>query len=76
MNFLNELEKYQAFDYQRFFTQATKKQILAIISKNKLSVMDYLTLLSPKAEECLHRCILQIIALINVYIVDLTVKTN
>ena len=56
MNFLNELEKYQAFDYQRFFTQATKKQILAIISKNKLSVMDYLTLLSPKAEECL-RCV-------------------
>lgn len=54
MNFLNELEKYQAFDYQRFFTQATKKQILAIISKNKLSVMDYLTLLSPKAEECLE----------------------
>ena len=54
MNFLDELQKYEAFDYEKFFDEVTESQIFAILDQSRLSVLDYLALLSPTAENCLE----------------------
>lgn len=50
MLFIDELEKYKNLDYGDFFRKVTDEDILYVLSKPSLDRQDYLTLLSPKAE--------------------------
>ncbi|HWR07669.1 2-iminoacetate synthase ThiH [Sporomusa sp.] len=50
MSVYEELLKYRDLDFAAIFEQITDNDIQRIISKDRLTVFDYLTLLSPKAE--------------------------
>ncbi|HEY8805665.1 MAG TPA: 2-iminoacetate synthase ThiH [Clostridium sp.] len=50
MSFYKEYLKYKDFDFDSFFKAVTKEDVLRVIGKEKLSELDYLTLLSPNAE--------------------------
>lgn len=54
MSFYDELSKYKEIDFANFFTGVTEQDIHRILAKEQLSVFDYLSLLSPKAEEHLE----------------------
>jgi len=54
MSFYEELKKYNNFNFKLFFDQVTDASIKKVISKNRLTEEDYLTLLSPKAEKYLE----------------------
>ncbi len=54
MSVYEELDKYFQMDLAAFFAEITDNQILSIIGKDHLSLYDYLTLLSPKAESHLE----------------------
>ena len=54
MSFFDVVEKYDDFDFKNFFSNVTASDIQRAIGKNKLSYMDFLTLLSPKAEDFLE----------------------
>lgn len=50
MSFFEIIEQYHSFDTDAFFSRIAEADIHRAIGKNRLSPMDYLTLLSPKAE--------------------------
>ena len=54
MSFYREYQKYRDLDFDSFFKNVTKNDVLKIITKNRLETLDYLALLSPKAESCLE----------------------
>ncbi|GBG56348.1 thiamine biosynthesis protein ThiH [Sporomusaceae bacterium FL31] len=54
VSFIDEILKYQEFDYAAFFNQLTDADVQRIIQKDRLSVFDYLSLLSPVAERHLE----------------------
>ena len=55
MSFYNELIKWKDFDFNGYFNSITDEEILKSIEKDKLSVYDYLNLLSPKAKNHLEK---------------------
>lgn len=54
MSFYNELVKWKEFDFDGYFSKVTDKDILNSIEKEKLTVYDYLNLLSPIAQNHLE----------------------
>ena len=50
MSFETELSKYYDFNFGDFFSSLTERDIESILHKNRLSIFDFLTLLSPQAE--------------------------
>lgn len=54
MSFYQELQKYQAFDYEKYFNRVTESDVMAAIAKERLTSLDFLTLLSPAAGKCLE----------------------
>jgi len=54
MSFYEERKKYDNFNFELFFDQVTDAGIKKILSKNRLTEVDYLTLLSPRAEKYLE----------------------
>lgn len=54
MSFYEVLREYENFDFERFFERIRKADIKRIITKSRLSSLDYLALLAPAAEECLE----------------------
>ncbi|MCY6484183.1 2-iminoacetate synthase ThiH [Clostridium aestuarii] len=50
MSFYNEYLKYKEFDFENFWGNITDEDVLRVINKHKLDVYDFLTLLSPAAE--------------------------
>lgn len=54
MGFYNELLTFKEIDYEGFFKKIEEKDILRILQQNKLSPLDYLALLSPKASSYLE----------------------
>ncbi len=50
MSFFEIVEQYQAFDTGAFFSRVTEADVRRAIGENRLTPMDYLTLLSPQAE--------------------------
>lgn len=50
MSVRTAIENYRDFNMQGFFESVTDKQIVSAIGKDNLNLLDYLTLLSPKAE--------------------------
>lgn len=55
MSFYNEYLKYKDFDFDKFFNEVTKEDVLKVVSKERLSELDFLTLLSPNAETQLEQ---------------------
>jgi len=54
MSFYEEYLKYKDFDFDSFFNEITDIDVLRAINKDKLSEIDYLTLLSPKGQNHLE----------------------
>lgn len=54
MTFLEELQKYQALDYQKFYASLKDVDIGVILDKPKITAYDYLALLSPLAQKHLE----------------------
>ncbi len=54
MIFYDTCRRYAGFDFDGFFEKVTDHQIRRIIAKGRISEMDYLALLSPKAEDHLE----------------------
>ncbi|SKC81803.1 2-iminoacetate synthase ThiH [Maledivibacter halophilus] len=54
MSFYNEYSKIKDFDFSNFFSEITKQDIQRVINKEKLDKYDFLTLLSPAAENFLE----------------------
>lgn len=50
MSFYEERKKYENFDFDAFFEQVTDADVRRAINKDRLTPLDYLTLLSPRAE--------------------------
>ncbi|HBV98263.1 MAG: thiamine biosynthesis protein ThiH [Peptococcaceae bacterium BICA1-7] len=50
MSYYDLIEKYSSFDFDGFFDRLTDQDIKRIISKNRLGELDYLALISPRAE--------------------------
>jgi 2-iminoacetate synthase len=54
MSFFEIVEQYKDFDFPRFFDQVTDAAIEQSLAKEKPGPMDFLTLLSPRAERYLE----------------------
>jgi len=54
MSFCKTIERYNNFDIEAFFSRVTEADICRVIGQDRLGLMDYLTLLSPRAEVCLE----------------------
>lgn len=50
MSFFSEFIKYEEFDFAGFFAEVTDTDVIRTIGKERLGILDYLILLSPKAE--------------------------
>jgi 2-iminoacetate synthase len=50
MSFYDERKKYEKFDFDGFFAQVADADVRRAINKERLTPLDYLTLLSPRAE--------------------------
>ncbi len=50
MSFYHIIEAYHKFDFDDFFAQVQADDILRVLEKEKLSPLDFLTLLSPQAQ--------------------------
>ncbi|OAT81677.1 2-iminoacetate synthase ThiH [Desulfotomaculum copahuensis] len=60
MSFYEEVySSYKQFDCQRFFDRLTDPEIRRIIAKDRLTGLDYLALLSPRAENFLEEMALK-----------------
>ncbi|WP_291259760.1 2-iminoacetate synthase ThiH [Fusobacterium sp.] len=55
MSYYDELVKWKEFDFNRYFESVTDEDILNSIEKERLSVYDYLNLLSPKAQKHIEK---------------------
>ena len=54
-SYYNELTKWKDFDFERYFDLVSEDEILVSIEKDRLSIYDYLNLLSPKAQKFLEK---------------------
>ena len=54
MSYYDELVKWKDFDFEKYFSNVTDEGIKESIKKDKLSVYDYLNLLSPRAQNHLE----------------------
>jgi 2-iminoacetate synthase len=54
MSFYDEYIKYKDFDFNNFFRNVTNDDVLRVITKERLNELDFLTLLSDKAEAYLE----------------------
>ena len=54
MSFYQAYQRYKDFDFDSFFNQLTIADITRAIGKNRLTELDYLALLSPRAEDYLE----------------------
>lgn len=54
MSFYNVIERYEGFDFNRFFDQVTGSGVIRAVNKSRLTEMDYLALLSPRAGDYLE----------------------
>lgn len=54
MSFYDEYLRYRAEDIERVFQNTTSEEIINIVKKDRLTVRDFLALLSPRAEEHLE----------------------
>ncbi len=54
MSYYDELVKWKDFDFENYFSSVADDDIRESIKKDKLSVYDYLNLLSPKAQNHLE----------------------
>jgi len=54
MELLNYMEKYKNLDLDSYFSNLTKEDVIRAINERKPSTLDYLTLLSPIAENYLE----------------------
>ncbi|MHB1189741.1 MAG: radical SAM protein, partial [Armatimonadota bacterium] len=54
MSFFEIIEQYENFDTDAFFSRVTEDDVRRAVGQDRLGPMDYLTLLSPKAEDCLE----------------------
>ncbi len=54
MSFYEVRQRYDKFDFAGFFEQVTDQQVKRAIAKNRLTELDYLALLSPRAEKYLE----------------------
>lgn len=54
VRFYDYYSRYKDFDYDEFFTNVTELDVKRVLSKNVISELDFLTLLSSKAEEFLE----------------------
>lgn len=50
MSFYGELKRYDCFDFEGYFSRLTAADVEQVLHKERLQVLDYLTLLSPQAE--------------------------
>lgn len=55
MSYYDELVKWKDFDFEGYFNSVTDEEILKSIEKDKLSVYDYLNLLSPRAKNHIEK---------------------
>lgn len=55
MSFYDELIKWRDFDFEGYFNSVTDEEILKSIEKDKVSVYDYLNLLSPQAQKHIEK---------------------
>ncbi|WP_312515112.1 2-iminoacetate synthase ThiH [Anaerospora sp.] len=54
MSVQSVIEQYRNFNIDTFFESITDRQIAGVIAKDEMNLLDYLTLLSPKAEAYLE----------------------
>ncbi|MCL2766867.1 MAG: 2-iminoacetate synthase ThiH [Peptococcaceae bacterium] len=54
MSFNDLRRKYAGFDFEDFFASVTHRDVTAVLEKNRLSEIDYLTLLAPIAADYLE----------------------
>ncbi len=54
MTFFRTVEAYEDFDFSRFFEDTGPQDVEAAIGREKLSALDFLTLLSPRAADYLE----------------------
>lgn len=54
MSFYAEIEKYQDFAFDDFFAAVTEADVHRVLGHDRLSPLDYLSLLSPAAAACLE----------------------
>ncbi len=54
MSFEKELEKYQDFDFEKYFDNVSQQDVVNSIAKDKLNENDFLNLLSPVADNYLE----------------------
>lgn len=54
MSFYNICNEYKDFDFEKFNEQVTESDVRKVLQKSNLSEVDFLTLLSPKAESFLE----------------------
>lgn len=55
MSFYEKYASYKAFNFDQFFKEITDDKIIYILNKNKLNELDFLSLLSPTAENFLEQ---------------------
>jgi 2-iminoacetate synthase len=54
MSLIEIIEHYRSFDTEAFFNGLTESAVRLVLGQDRLSLLDYLTLLSPQAEDCLE----------------------
>lgn len=55
MSYIEIIETYKDFDFQAFFAQVSDRDITSALDRERLTAMDFLALLSPKAAVHLER---------------------
>ena len=55
MSFYQQIEKYKSFNFNEYFHSLTLDHISSILSRDRISDLDYLALLSPAAAPMLER---------------------
>lgn len=54
MSFIAKIEEYATFDFEAFFAAVTADDVRIAVEKDQMDELDYLALLSPKAQEHLE----------------------
>ena len=54
MSFYQIIEEYREFNFNNYFKNVTKQDVIRSINKDNLNKNDLLNLLAPKALECLE----------------------
>ena len=55
MSFYDEVKNYDDFDFNGFFEATSEADVIRVLAGNRLTPLDYLTLLSPTAEVYLEK---------------------